>query len=93
MCGAGRFLPAYTMAPDAGKITLLRCVVREDLSMGMVDNLVADLRRIVENLDKLFVFTDKEVSMVPVSFPQLARSQALAICGMIFHMILRSNWP
>lgn len=56
-----RFLPAYTMAPDAGKVKLLRCVVREDLSMGMVDNLVADIRRVVEQLDKLFVFTDKEV--------------------------------
>ncbi len=59
-----RFLPAYTMAPNAGDIKLLRCVVREDLSMGMVDNLVADLRRIVDNLDKCFVFTDKEVRAV-----------------------------
>ena len=50
------------MAPDAGTVRLLRCVVREDLSMGMVDNLVADIRRVVEQLDKLFVFTDKEVS-------------------------------
>ena len=56
-----RFIPAYTMAPDAGEVKLLRCVVREDLSMGMVDNLVADIRRVVEQLDKLFVFTDKEV--------------------------------
>ena len=49
------------MAPNAGKVKLLRCVIREDLSMGMVDNLVADLRRIVDTLDKVFVFTDKEV--------------------------------
>ena len=49
------------MAPNAGNVKLLRCVVREDLSMGMVDNLVADLRRIVESLDRVFVFTDKEV--------------------------------
>lgn len=57
------FLPAYTMAPDAGEVKLLRCVVREDLSMGMVDNLVADIRRVVDQLDKLFVFTDKEVDV------------------------------
>ena len=35
--------------------------------MGMVDNLVADIRRVVEQLDKLFVFTDKEVCCSCVS--------------------------
>ena len=67
------------MAPNAGKVKLLRCVVREDLSMGMVDNLVADIRRIVDQLDKIFVFTDKEVGP-PVSFNNSRTASSPNLC-------------
>jgi glutamate decarboxylase len=49
----GWVVPAYTLAPDADHIAVLRVVVREGLSRDMVDLLVADLRRAVEYLDTI----------------------------------------
>ncbi len=40
----GWIVPAYTMAPDATNIAVLRIVVREGLSRDMADMLMADLR-------------------------------------------------
>ncbi|KAI8816846.1 glutamate decarboxylase [Fimicolochytrium jonesii] len=48
----GWIIPAYTMAPDAQKISLLRVVLREDFSRNRCDLLVADLKATVEYLDK-----------------------------------------
>jgi glutamate decarboxylase len=47
----GWTVPAYTMAPDAQAVTLLRVVVREDFSQGLVDRLVGDLKRVLAALD------------------------------------------
>lgn len=47
----GWTVPAYTMAPDAEKITLLRVVVREDFSRSLADRLVTDLKRTLAMLD------------------------------------------
>lgn len=48
----GWTVPAYTMAPDAQKVTLLRVVVREDFGHGLVDRLVTDIKRVLASLDK-----------------------------------------
>ena len=42
-------------------VMLLRAVVREDLSMAMVDELIKDIHRAIEWLDHHYTFTDKEV--------------------------------
>lgn len=47
----GWSVPAYTMAPDAQNVTLLRVVVREDFSHGLVDRLVTDIKRVLAKLD------------------------------------------
>jgi glutamate decarboxylase len=47
----GWIVPAYTMAPDAERIAVLRVVVREGLSRDMAELLIGDLRRAVEHLD------------------------------------------
>lgn len=47
----GWTVPAYTMAPDAQNITLLRVVVREDFSRSLADRLVTDLKRTMNTLD------------------------------------------
>ena len=49
----GWIVPAYTLAPDAQDIAVLRVVVREGLSRDMVEILVDDLRRAVEHLEGL----------------------------------------
>jgi glutamate decarboxylase len=46
----GWIVPAYTLAPDADHIAVLRVVVREGLSRDMADNLVSDLDRVVGEL-------------------------------------------
>lgn len=49
----GWVVPAYTMAPNAKQVKLLRVVVREDLSWGTALHLVEDLKRAVEWLDSM----------------------------------------
>jgi glutamate decarboxylase len=47
----GWTVPAYTMAPDAQHVTLLRVVVREDFSRSLADRLVTDIKRVLASLD------------------------------------------
>jgi glutamate decarboxylase len=47
----GWTVPAYTMAPDAEKVSLLRVVVREDFSRSLGERLVTDLKRVLQYLD------------------------------------------
>eukprot|EP00271_Cylindrocystis_brebissonii_P015639 TRINITY_DN38597_c0_g1_i1.p1 TRINITY_DN38597_c0_g1~~TRINITY_DN38597_c0_g1_i1.p1 ORF type:complete len:519 (+),score=118.30 TRINITY_DN38597_c0_g1_i1:142-1698(+) len=47
---SGWTVPAYTMAPDAQKVRLLRVVVREDFSRTLADRLLRDIKRTVESL-------------------------------------------
>lgn len=47
----GWTVPAYTMAPNAQHVTLLRVVVREDFSRSLADRLVTDIKRVLAVLD------------------------------------------
>lgn len=46
----GWIVPAYTMAPDAEKVQLLRVVVREDFSRTLAKRLLEDVERTVVHL-------------------------------------------
>ncbi|MCO5583470.1 hypothetical protein L7F22_037381 [Adiantum nelumboides] len=48
----GWILPAYTMPPDAQRVTLLRAVIREDFSSTLGERLVQNLLSTLEDLDK-----------------------------------------
>jgi len=48
----GWIVPAYTMAPNAQDIAVLRVVVRESFSRDMADMFLADLRRTLDDLDR-----------------------------------------
>ncbi|MCO5577507.1 hypothetical protein L7F22_031338 [Adiantum nelumboides] len=47
----GWIVPAYTMAPDAQYINLLRVVIREDFSCTLAQRLVADIGKVLDYLD------------------------------------------
>lgn len=47
----GWIVPAYTLAPDAQEISVLRVVVKENFSQDIADLLVDDLRRTLEHLE------------------------------------------
>jgi glutamate decarboxylase len=64
----GWVLPAYTMAPNAGSVKLLRVTIREDFSMGMADELVADIGRAIEYLDHHYTFNDTQLLALKKSF-------------------------
>lgn len=49
----GWVVPAYTMAPNAGKLKMMRVVVREDFSRSRCDALVCDLQMAVNELKKM----------------------------------------
>jgi glutamate decarboxylase len=49
----GWVVPAYTLAPHAGNIKLMRVVVREDFSRSRCDALVLDLKAAVETLQAM----------------------------------------
>ncbi len=44
-------VPAYTMPPDATEIAVLRIVVREGFSRDMADMLIADIVKVVDELE------------------------------------------
>lgn len=49
----GWVVPAYTMAPHAEKLKMMRVVVREDFSRARCDALVTDLQMAVDELKKM----------------------------------------
>lgn len=49
----GWVVPAYTMAPNAGKLKMMRVVVREDFSRSRCDALVLDLQMALNELKKM----------------------------------------
>lgn len=49
----GWVVPAYTMAPHAGELKMMRVVVREDFSRSRCDALVSDLKMAVDELTKM----------------------------------------
>lgn len=52
----GWVVPAYTMAPHAEKLKLMRVVVREDFSRARCDTLVKDIKLALDTLNSM----DKE---------------------------------
>ncbi len=48
----GWIVPAYTLAPNAENISVLRVVVREDFTEDMSDMLINDIERAIENFEK-----------------------------------------
>ena len=44
---------------------MLRCVVREDLSMEMANDLVSDVQQCVEWLDHHFIFSEVRLGCTP----------------------------
>ncbi|KAK4961717.1 hypothetical protein LTR10_002208 [Elasticomyces elasticus] len=49
----GWVVPAYTMAPHANKLKMMRVVVREDFSRSRCDALIADLKLAMDELIKI----------------------------------------
>jgi len=49
----GWVVPAYTMAPHAGELKMMRVVVREDFSRSRCDALVSDLKLAVDELTRM----------------------------------------
>lgn len=49
----GWVVPAYTMAPNAGKLKMMRVVVREDFSRSRCDALISDIKLAFETLSKM----------------------------------------
>lgn len=49
----GWIVPAYTMPPDAQHVTVLRVVIREDFSRTLAERLVADIQKVLHELDVL----------------------------------------
>jgi len=49
----GWIVPAYTMPPDAQHVTVLRVVIREDFSRTLAERLVADVEKVLHELDAL----------------------------------------
>ncbi|KAJ7549939.1 hypothetical protein O6H91_07G075500 [Diphasiastrum complanatum] len=47
----GWIVPAYTMAPNAEDVSLLRVVIREDFSRTLADRLVEDIKNVLKYLD------------------------------------------
>ena len=47
----GWIVPAYTLAPNAEHISVMRVVVREGVSQDMADLLVEDINRAVAKLE------------------------------------------
>ncbi len=47
----GWIIPAYTLAPNASEIAVLRIVVREGLGRDVAETLLSDIRAAVERLD------------------------------------------
>ncbi|XP_073011050.1 glutamate decarboxylase 4-like isoform X1 [Typha latifolia] len=47
----GWIIPAYTMPPDAQHIAVLRVVIREDFGRGLAERLLADIKKVLAELD------------------------------------------
>lgn len=47
----GWIVPAYTMPPDAERVAVLRVVIREDFSRSLAERLVADIQKVLHELE------------------------------------------
>ena len=61
----GWIVPAYTMAPNAQDIAVLRVVLREGFTRDMADMLLADIARAVAHLEHTPPLAGGEVGRSP----------------------------
>nr|CAD1827228.1 unnamed protein product [Ananas comosus var. bracteatus] len=47
----GWIVPAYTMPPDAERVAVLRVVIREDFSRSLAERLVANIQKVLHELE------------------------------------------
>ena len=72
----GWIVPAYSLAPDAEQIAVLRVVVREGLSRDMAELLVGDIHRTVDFLDTVVQRGSKQ----PTAHKKRKKSKTKAPC-------------
>ena len=58
---------AYTMAPKAEKIRVLRVLCREDFSMQSAESFVDDLKQAMTWLDGHFIYTPQQLKALQMS--------------------------
>lgn len=76
----GWIVPAYTMAPDAQEVRLLRVVVREDFNRSLAERLVHDIEKVLHELDTLPSKIAREVAASLVdAHPELKEVKDLGI--------------
>ena len=85
----GWIVPAYTMPPDAQNVTVLRVVIREDFSRTLADRLVADIEKVLTELDaiparanaKLTLANTQEDADTTVSRKKTALQMQMEVCS------------
>jgi glutamate decarboxylase len=92
----GWIVPAYTMAPDAQHVTLLRVVVREDFNRSLAERLVRDIEKVLQELDALPPKLVREVTASLVeSDPELKENKDIDAAKLklsnVFHEIVNSH--
>lgn len=76
----GWIVPAYTMAPNAQNVTLLRVVVREDFNRSLAERLVRDIEKVLQELDALPPKLVREVTASLVeSHPELKEEKDIGM--------------
>jgi glutamate decarboxylase len=63
----GWMVPAYTMPPNAQDVTMMRALVKLNLSRSLVDRLADDLAQAIETLDKKGPVSESERKRVKTS--------------------------
>jgi glutamate decarboxylase len=73
----GWIVPAYTMAPNSGKLQLMRVVIREDFSMARCESLLTDFKlalQTLESMDHAMIAKYKAYVSLPIDLYQLLHS-------------------
>ncbi|GLU18415.1 hypothetical protein SLE2022_347190 [Rubroshorea leprosula] len=60
----GWIIPAYTMAPDAQHIAVLRIVIREDFSRALAERLISHVEEVLKEMDTLAAKTAETTATV-----------------------------
>lgn len=66
-CNSNGCVQAYTMAPHAQKIRVLRVLCREDFSMQSAESFVDDLKQALSWLDGHFIYTAQQLKALQTS--------------------------
>jgi len=77
----GWIIPAYTMPPDAQHVTVLRVVIREDFSRTLAERLVADIVKVLHELDSLPARANAKLSVTEGAPPKkTALQMQMEVC-------------